>query len=276
MSKDFQQEYKEYLNAQAPDLWQRIEAGIEGVPAGGSGEDNIVPFGVGSRKNTKKNGKKKKQVRYQHYRAIVSAAACLFAILMIIPVYLLVKPAGKDSAPAEAADEMVLTDATITNTVEESGEEMSIEGSISEEAAMEDSAPEEEMMYSVTEEGTLAEVESEVPFDGLAEESAPQEEDVDKLSAVGLNGETVGTGTGGSKEDVVLEEKVLDVQIATEEGRQESGMLYTAAVVGGTEVVSFVVPDDSGIVLQVGGTYCLTLQQYVEEGYFVVVSAAVQ
>ena len=130
MSKKFEEEYKEYLNAQAPDLWSRIEAGIDTSSA-----------------LAKKRKKRKKQIRYQHYRALVSVAACLFALVIIVPVYLLVKPSGKGAAATDSAAPMVLTDATIEN-IEVEAEQSTV---ATEEAASEESVAEDTVEIEVAE-----------------------------------------------------------------------------------------------------------------------------
>ena len=70
MSKNFEKEYMEYLNAQAPDLWDRIEAGVDALElaAGaaqndGAGEkENVVP--ISSKKSKKEQKKQYVQFNY--------------------------------------------------------------------------------------------------------------------------------------------------------------------------------------------------------------------
>ena len=265
MSRNFEEEYKEYLNAQAPDLWGRIEDGINALPRQNSAaEANVVPIRAGK----KKRGKKKKQIRYQHYRTIVSAAACLFALLLIIPVYMLVKPSEKENATADSAEQIVLTDATITNTTEET---------VTEEAAVEESAPKEPVVpeeTAVEESDEVSELQPEEQADSVPGEVLSEEETTQLASA--------GTGDGTSEMTAQLEdgfaEEVLQVTVLSEDGRQEAGMMYSVAIAGdaSAEALFVIVPDDSPIVLEVGGQYTLTLQQFVEEGYRVVMDALKQ
>ncbi len=287
MSRNFEEEYKEYLNAQAPDLWGRIEAGIDALPQPDLEEkEKVVPISAGQ----KKRAKKKKQIRYQHYRAIVSAAACLLALLVIVPVYLLVKPAGNDNA-AKSAEPITLADATIINT-EESVEESAQESVETTEATAEQASPAqeamaEEMQYYAQEnssEAALQEMDDALALGG-ADEGIPEVEcEEAALTGGGTDGKESGTSDGSiaqeteTGEDIVLSETTVSVQILTEEGRQEAGMVYTAAVIGSasSETISVIVPDDSTILLEVGKAYTVTLQHFVEEGYRVVVDAVMQ
>lgn len=286
MSKNFEEEYREYLNAQAPDLWGRIEAGIDAVSSSDErGTGNVVPI-----KSGKKKRKKKKQIRYQHYRAIASVAACLFALVMIIPVYMLTKSGEKDQAASEAAEEIVLTDATITNTTEEA---------VLEESAVEESAPEEVAQESApAQEAQPGEDGQEMQFEAETEAEAPAQElpedmqgdddlaqlatgDTSKGGATDEDSfaqEASGEETDTLEETAGVSEEQLQVTIVSEEGRQEAGMVYAAAVVGSasSKTISIIVPDDSRIVLEIGAQYAVTLQQFVEEGYRVVVDAVKQ
>lgn len=285
MSKNFEEEYREYLNAQAPDLWGRIEAGIDAVSSSDErSTGSVVPIKAGNKKR-----KKKKQIRYQHYRTIASVAACLFALVMIIPVYMLTKSGEKDQAASEAAEEIVLTDATITNTTEEAALE---------ESAVEESAPEEMTQESApAQEAQLGEDGQEMQFEAETEAESPKQElpadtqlddglaqlatgdsskggvtDDDSFAQEASGGET------DALEEAGVSEEQLQVTIVSEEGRQEAGMVYAAAVVGSAspETISIIVPDDSRIVLEIGAQYAVTLQQFVEEGYHVVVDAVKQ
>lgn len=82
MKKRFEDDYKEYMQAQTPDLWDKIEAGLRDKPI--SAEP--VPA-VDKKRNT---GKKK------YYRYLPLAAAAVFMIL-VIPAALRVMGTGYKS-----------------------------------------------------------------------------------------------------------------------------------------------------------------------------------
>ena len=158
MSKNFEKEYLEHLNAQAPDLWDRIEAGI--------GEQKVVPISASKKK-------KKKGNVMQKYRLLVSAAACLLALCLIVPVYRLVNTDEKKDTGA--GEEILLSEANIENsigttvTTEEAFETTAAEMSefevteesaeVSEETAVEQTEAPEDMAGEPAEEAA--------PMDGL-------------------------------------------------------------------------------------------------------------
>ena len=100
--KQFDEEYKEYINAQVPDLWNRIETGVDQK--------------ISEQARTIKS-KKKKRVKKQ-YRLIrfgASIAACIAALIIAIPVLHYVRMGRSNSEKIEKPE---LADITIENTQE--------------------------------------------------------------------------------------------------------------------------------------------------------------
>ena len=280
MSKKFEEEYKEYLNAQAPDLWSRIEAGVDALEAGAAGKKKIVPI-TG---DEAKEAKKKRRIRYQHYRAIVSVAACLFALLLIVPVYLLTRPSGKGSDNETAQAPMMLTDATIQN-IEVTGDEY--DDAVEEAPAAEEADDMTEMevaleegeeitsdlayMTGKTAEDTLvdtdetaeemnAQTESEATTQ-VAEEEPAAEEEEDVLPQAG-------------DEESAAAQEDMQVTILETGLMQEGGVIYTAVVSGSTSSapVSLFVPAESAIMFEAGKTYNITVELAEDGSHYVVVA----
>ena len=273
MSKKFEEEYKEYLNAQAPDLWNRIEAGVDAIIS----EEKVVPMNTGKARR----GKNKKRIRYQHYRAIVSVAACLFALILIVPVYLLTRPAGKNADNAAAETPMMLTDATIQNI--EVAKEESAE-------VTEESAPAEEPMDDVTEveveldETAEATIELAETTDGSSEESVAEDiADTESESggqlamgeADGLAGENdLVSGLSGE----VPAQEDMNVTVVSEGVARDGGMLFEAVLIDSADSsgVQLFIPAASGIELLQGKTYAVTVEMATDGRYVVVAATATE
>lgn len=274
MSRKFEEEYKEYLNAQAPDVWSRIEAGIE-VPQ----KDKIVSVNKGA----KKHGKKKRQIRYQHYRALVSAVACLFALLVMVPAYFLLKPDNKNAEATDSAAPVVLTDATIENievataetaeaTEESAAPEIPQEEVVLAEAETEETAPEEEVLeleqvtepVSLPEDGAYENRESLGTAEGSMEIA---EESVDMLGEDALQEQS---------SDEVLPQEEMDVRILSEGVEAENGTSYTAVIEGSSSsaTIELFVPAENGIVFEKDKRYTITVEKISDGNYKVVVCFA--
>ncbi len=279
MSKNFEEEYKEYLNAQAPDLWDRIEAGVDAsVAADFSAENTTAEKVVPISGNKSRKAKKKRQIRYQHYRAIVSVAACLFALIIIVPVYMLTRPTGKDNASADSAAPQMLEDVTIQNIVADSEESYD---TIEESAPMEDTAggvTEVEIALEETaEEMTeLAQVTEESSDGTAAEESATVAEDSENGGQVAQSPDVTDKSDimAETEEESVAAEEDMTVTILGGGAMQEGGVMYTAAVVGSASsaTISIFVPTESAIVLEADKVYNVTAELSEDGAYYVAVS----
>ena len=100
MSRNFEQEYREMMNKQTPDLWDRIEAGVKA-----SDRSNSVITGIDDlRKETEIKKEKKRFPNYYQVMAVAGVAAC-FAVLAVGA------PAVKQSMHMEKEAEQGLTEA---------------------------------------------------------------------------------------------------------------------------------------------------------------------
>ncbi len=98
--KQFNEEYIEYVKNNAPDVWDRIDAGISGGK-------------VVSMKDKEKKRRMKKRNRY--IRLAGSIAACLAAILLSVPVINMLRSSDK-AEQSKVLAEKELADITIENS----------------------------------------------------------------------------------------------------------------------------------------------------------------
>lgn len=281
MSKNFEKEYKEYLNSQAPDLWNRIEAGVDALgpelPAteerGAAEAEKAVSISAGK----SKKAKKKRQIRYQHYRALVSAA-CLLALIIAVPVYLLTRPEGKDSAANDSVPQMV-ENVTIQNFVVDQSDS---------QAAAEESAPMEDAADGVTEVEIALEEPAEevVEFAQVTEENnsgTATEEKATFAAGGGSGGQVASHGSSEETEGTdILSEAAGEEAVSTQQMQvtilgpgliQEDGVLYSATVIGNAEstIVELLVPVGSDVVIEAEKTYTLNVQMSNNGAYYTVV-----
>lgn len=283
MSKNFEREYREYLNAQAPDLWNRIEAGID-ADVTGAGTISAVPVADADRAVASKNKKRKKSARY--YRLIASAAACVAALCLIVPVYRLVNGTNAGEKNMATAEEMVLTDATISNTVEENydeagagdgGEQPAAEAAMPEVAAEEEAAEEEMVESSLEGESTTSQ-------NPAAAEHVTGIIDGDNDDTIGLasdNGGESAPSKEGSIRDFSADPQVqlyAEIIVLAEKEKMETGILYEAMVTEkeqsdfkAGENLKIFLPAENGISMEENVAYGVTLQKGAEEGYYTVV-----
>lgn len=100
--KQFDEEYKEYITAQAPDLWNRIETGV----------DQKISEQA---RATKSKEKKRMKKQYRIIRFGASIAACIAALIIAIPVLHYVRTGRSNSEKVTTPE---LADITIENTQE--------------------------------------------------------------------------------------------------------------------------------------------------------------
>lgn len=81
MSRKFEQEYRELMREQTPDLWSRIEEGVNNSPRS-NGIIEFKPEGF-SRKTTEV--RKRRSVNHYQFRALIGAAACFVLLLIGVP-----------------------------------------------------------------------------------------------------------------------------------------------------------------------------------------------
>ncbi len=127
MSKDFEQAYKEAAQMEAPDLWDRIEAGLKSksVPEEKADRDIVVPeeaktgkeaasaeaetgkeFASGEATPEKNADRKRKPVNLQYlkrYSGVIAAAVC---VAVILPAIALLRPQFKGYSAADTTEEI--------------------------------------------------------------------------------------------------------------------------------------------------------------------------
>lgn len=121
MNKDFEKEYKELAEIEAPDLWDRIEAGIA--------EKEIS-------ESTAAETTKKKTVFFFAKRYSALAAALLCAVILI-PVFGIIRYSGSKNMTAESAEDM---DYTAAAGAADASEEYEVSTEESVEESVEESA----------------------------------------------------------------------------------------------------------------------------------------
>lgn len=269
MSKNFEGEYKEYLNAQAPDLWDRIEAGVDAL--GSAGQEKVTPITAGQAKKEKK----KRRIRYQNYRMLVSVAACLFALILVVPVYFLTRNSGKD-ASSEAP--MMMADGAIEN-VEITNEESAV---VTEEAApaeeVAEPAAEAEIALEETQEDALkfaqgtGEAVKEEDAEGVGEISDMLDETSTGQLVLSDAEETDGILPEAAQEKVPAQED-MQVTILGVGDPAEGGVVYTAtrADEASAQPVMLFVSADSGIVFEVNKMYHVTVEMAEGNSYYRVI-----
>ena len=285
MSKNFEKEYKEYLNAQAPDLWDRIEAGVDALERatakGQDGGTEEVEALVSSSTSKTKKERKKRRIRYQHYRMIASVAACLFALVIIVPVYLFTRQNQKSEMATDSVPQKI-ENVTIENLVVDASES---------EPAVEESAPMEEVS-----DGTA---QIEIPSDVLVEESVQATDmtgqsgtdsaDVKDLGITGgaESGEQVAQQQMPPEDGVISEilqeseaeqEVEMTVTIQGEGIAWEGGVMYTAvkSASESSETVSLFVPEEKMLTLAADGVYVISAKLSEDALYYNVESATQQ
>ena len=168
---NFENEYKNYAKESTPDLWDRIEAGVDAYEASQSSannqsnenQSNIVSFNKEESEvkvtPSKKNWKK--------YSGLIVAAA---AVIIVAPAIILMSDGGLskvDSAPTAMDAQPMMSE-----TAAEEAAEPSYEDSESVNAATEDVAEEE---TATTDEAPAEEAPAEEAAEAPATESAMEE-----------------------------------------------------------------------------------------------------
>ena len=115
MSKDFEQAYKEAAQMEAPDLWDRIEAGLKSksVPEEKTDRDIIVSEAKTEKESVsgeeapeKKADRRRMPVNFPYlkrYSGVIAAAVC---VAVILPVMALLRPQFKGYSAADTTEEI--------------------------------------------------------------------------------------------------------------------------------------------------------------------------
>lgn len=176
MSKSFEENYRAEMMKEIPDLWDRIEAGIEQTTA--------TPVLVAEQPMQQKNGNVRKSNKWMKILAIASPAlaACLFGMVMIpAALVLLASGIGKhsemsatDSVAQAAGGSVMYEDAETAYESAEMTEETDGKNFFSIEengyAATEDFADEREITAGAATEETVTQQGSDAEVPGLFDE----------------------------------------------------------------------------------------------------------
>lgn len=271
MNKDFEKELKQYAKDQTPDLWSRIEAGIDK-------EMRIVS--------------REKKRRARNIRFFASLAACVAAILLTIPVYRYVtgNNSGKNADTAQVETEvleMAAAEEEEALEVEEAAPEVVVTEEAAEEAAPVDTQ-EEVTLEDVTDTEILAEGKNESagnsdasdePKDSAntgepdaepASETEPQSgisdnpTDVDDMTALTENGGSAYVNITATLTSIDANGYLLMTVVSDPAGKLASGatvmldvsmLVENTWTIGGNYVVSFGAgkQTESGMVHEVTG-----------------------
>lgn len=120
---NFENEYRKYSQDSTPDLWARIEAGVDAYEASKKESDsNFDDYNADGNKNVVKIDELKKKSKRTRIAGIIAAAACVCIVAPAI-VYMSNNssssaPAATDAAPAEMMDEAPAEMAAASDTAE--------------------------------------------------------------------------------------------------------------------------------------------------------------
>lgn len=218
--KQFDEEYKEYLRHEAPDLWDRIEAGVD---------ERIHA------ESRKRQTKKKKQA-YRYVKFAASAAACVAALLLAVPVLRYIKGAGftkqvNDEASAAADTTMEDTQKLASQMFDTAGQaDMAAEDMAAEEVPQAEAAEEaaaEEILYEGDDE-TMMQAEMPSPQENT-QQSEQQESAL--LSAQPQTPQAdAAAGEEAALDGLSDSEDTQQVSVRVLEQEQTDGVVYTVEI----------------------------------------------
>lgn len=258
MSKDFEKEYKEYLNAQAPDLWERIEAGI-------SDEEKIVSL---------RKGKKRRRKNSYKYRMIMTAAAAVALLIIAVPVSMLFGYGKKEHVMQEENQIYVAQDMVENIELNEELQGQSEEGEIPLDLNMlqtesVDAAPDNDMQE------TASDGDVDESIETVSEENPEVSETLEEQEMFAV----AGTKNDASKDDSLLGDTQGDGEITNQkilivsEGEAcEEGMLYKA-VISQTDTALLLLVKDSALNLENGKGYLVSAIWEEGKSYYTIRSA---
>ena len=320
MSKNFEKEYRDYLNAQAPDLWDRIEKGIGEIEAAGENSNNVVPLraakageksriekkdaGEKSRvekkdageRNSKSKNKSKNKSKSIPLRFWTSAAACLLALCLAVPVWRIVKQDSVKSADKA----MEMKHVGQAETVAEACEEETAATDAADEAAEVPETGVAEIAVTQQEEAEMSQEDAltDMPEQMAAAENGQYEE---QGVGLGMDRQTEGkkdAGTGAdnggdtvnetaaqhnaSEEQLVPEEEEAELlslfvhisSVSTETERYQAVVMQTAdGIAAEGETITLMPPSGISFGLKENTAYRIEVRPSDEPGTFELISA---
>ena len=247
MNKNFEIEYKKYADSAVPDLWSRIEAGVDAYENSIKNRDagseetktdkivNIEDYNRKSEDDIKHDTevKKTRKWNYKPYLGVITAVACMFLVVVVMKNVIsssnsmtsaesAAAPAAMDSAPAaeEAAPAEAMEEAAPAEAMEEAAPAEAMEEAA--EAASDEAAP----VYEAEEAAETAE----------AEETLEAEDAADNmLNADGRSYITGGTNTRSASKykneaaKISTDEIMLSCTIDDPDGLDD-GTVFTARI----------------------------------------------
>lgn len=244
MSKDFEKAYKEFAEIEAPDLWDRIEAGLIEKSAPDKGSVMIDRSVADEKTDTVKIKKKNKVTIFiKRYSSLAAAMLCL---AIIVPVLIFMKQSGinKSSSDMAAAD-----------TTEETAEMVNAASAaeVSEnEKAMYDSAEASETENAVYE--PAAEEAWEETADEGGEETAGMDSLFDNQERKAA-GNTQAAGMKADKAEDDLQEKLQ----SKEKKKPEEGQIFSNVIVKVTGVDDYI--SEAQTAEEMGTLYTAVVQE---------------
>ena len=228
MSKDFEQAYKKSAQAEAPDLWDRIEAGLNA---------KSVPE------------KKKKTLIFKRYSGVIAAAVC---VAVIIPAAVLIRQSSKGYSTTDVTESIEEAEsAEETGGMEEDAAELAVTGAGSNMAA--DNGARENMMprpadmdagaagqgdaSAADQADTGAASQEDISAASREDTGADSQEDISAKKAMMAAEESADRSVGDVFEHVQI--KVVEVkENFYKEGETIPGILCTAIVQQGMSGIS--------------------------------------
>ena len=248
MSKDFEQAYRELAESEIPDLWDRIEAGLENKPTPEK-EENCISAQENPSEATASSYKKPQQEKTRlfskRYWGIVAAAVC---VLMIVPAAVVIFGIGSGrlryggsgaadttegidlaSAPQEEGMELAAEESCDT-TAEESCDVTEEDFDEATKESSDDVADEQSGVAEEMDTGGMAGASDRTAELSEAEESE-MAEDADDLMR---ESQTIDAGAGSAQKKQSDNLESAKLESAAEDTAEESGDISSMEPVEGT------------------------------------------
>lgn len=244
MSKDFEKAYKELAEIEAPDLWDRIEAGLIEKSAPDKGSVMIDRSVADEKTDTVKIKKKNKVTIFiKRYSSLAAAMLCL---AIIVPVLIFMKQSGinKSSSDMAAAD-----------TTEETAEMVNA-------ASAAEVSENEKAMYEPAEasetENAVYEPAAEEAWEETADEGGEETAGMDSLfdnKERKAAGSTQAAGMKADKAEDDLQEKLQ----SNEKKKPEEGQIFSNVIVKVTGVDDYI--SEARTAEEMGTLYTAVVQE---------------
>lgn len=253
--RQFNEEYKEYVKEEAPELWERIEAGVDQKRMAVGHDEQKQEKSSGARVKTKVRRIDKRQ---RTIRFVASLVACAAALVLIIPVYHFVI----DRNPYQKSEQgKKLADVTIENT-----EELA-KGGFEQPANTQDIVSQSAEQIVMEEVEEVVEETSEISYDA-GTEIAEQTNDDEGMELEGQSGEVVSAGEVAESSDNPQDAKSDDTALAwlSQETEEAVCVKITGMQYNDLQECVYTVeyPNEAGDGLVVYETWTMTAENTVE------------